>query len=331
MPCFHLIERAFPDRERLVLTNVPVASNAAPLEAVLKGGGFIHGSIAYPVGVRDPKALVTLAHQLRGLGIDTLVYLAASRGLRTAWRDLAYFRLCGFRHVIGIPLTRDLQNNRVDWQGVLERECHRLGRTLEELGHIDFNNREWWDLRLTAEERMSAASALQSMEGRPFLAVNTGGKALEKDWGEQNWSSLLHTLSERAQGYGLLFVGAREDVGRAEHCGAVWSSGPVVDVCGKLTPRESAAALERAHLFIGHDSGPMHLADAVGTPCIGLLGNYNRPKMWHPDGPQTQIIHHREGMAAITQEEVADAALPILGSKTIRAPTESNHPSSKER
>jgi len=93
LPCFHLIERAFPDAQRLVLTNVPVSNKAAPLEVILRDGGFIHGSIAYPRGTRDAVALLRLARRLRRTGADTLVYLGGSRGLAAATRDVMYFRL----------------------------------------------------------------------------------------------------------------------------------------------------------------------------------------------------------------------------------------------
>ncbi len=43
--------------------------------------------------------------------------------------------------------------------------------------------------------------------------------------------------------------------------------GMVINLCGGLTPRESAACFAKARAFLGHDSGPMHLADAVGTQC----------------------------------------------------------------
>jgi len=312
LPCFHLIERAFPDAERLVLTNVPVSDNAAPLEVILREGGFIHGTVAYPVGLRDPRALVRLAQKLRRQGADTLVYLAASRGLATVWRDVAYFKFCGFHRIIGAPTTPDLQRNRVDAGGELERESHRLGRTLAELGPINFGGRAWWDLRLTDAEQAAGATALGSLATQPFVAVNTGGKALAKDWGERNWTSLLRALGDRISGRGLVFVGAQEDCERARRLSTAWSSGSVLDLCGRLAPRESAAAIARADLFVGHDSGPLHLADAVGTPCIGLLGSYNRPKMWHPSGPRTMIIHRTDGLDTITPEAVVGAAVLAL-------------------
>jgi heptosyltransferase-3 len=312
LPCFHLIERAFPESERVVLTNVPVSSKAAPLEVILKEGGFIHGAIPYPVGLRDPRALGRLARRLRAQGATTLVYLAASRGLAAAWRDAAFFRLCGFRRIIGAPLTPDLQRNRIDADGELERESVRLARTLSPLGSIDLADRAWWDLRLTERERAVGESALDPLAGAAFVAVNTGGKAAEKDWGEANWTALLRELAERLPGRGLVFVGAREDSERAERLGAAWSAGPVLDLCGRLGPRESAAALRRADLFIGHDSGPLHLADAVGTPAVGLLGDYNRPKMWHPSGPGTRMLHRMTGLSTIAPGEVTATALAAL-------------------
>jgi len=76
-----------------------------------------------------------------------------------------------------------------------------------------------------------------------------------------------------------------------------------------LSPRQSAAVLTEARLFIGHDSGPMHLAAAVGTPTVGLFGNNNQPRKWHPFGPTARAVHDMRGMEFVT---VNDAILAIL-------------------
>jgi ADP-heptose:LPS heptosyltransferase len=109
-----------------------------------------------------------------------------------------------------------------------------------------------------------------------------------------------------------VFVGARDDSERSERLRACWPGAFAVDLCGRLTPRESAAVIERADLFIGHDSGPLHLADAVGTPCVGLFGSYNAPKIWHPSGVDTHIIHRMEGLSIIAPAQVIDVALQAL-------------------
>jgi ADP-heptose:LPS heptosyltransferase len=311
LPCFHLIERRFPTAERLVLTNHPVSAKAAPLESVLIAGGFIHGSITYPVSTRSPAQVLQLAKKLRALKTRTLVYLAASRGLANAWRDVTYFRLCGFTDIIAAPLSRDLQRNRSAPDGSVERESARLARTLAALGEIDLADRSLWDLRITAAEHDCADVALQQFAGQPFVAFNTGGKAEAKDWGPTNWATLMELLGERMPGRGLAFVGGGEDSDRARALAERWPVGPCLDLCGQLTPRETAAVLERASLFIGHDSGPLHLADAVGVPAIGLFGNYNQPQKWHPSGASSHIIHRMSGVHDISPREVAAIALAL--------------------
>ena len=108
-----------------------------------------------------------------------------------------------------------------------------------------------------------------------------------------------------------MFLGGREDQQRASALTEAWP-GPVVDLCGRLSPRESAAALSRAALFIGHESGVLHLADAVGTPAVGLFGDYNKPKMWHPRGPHTRVIHRLPGIKEISPTEVLAEVVELV-------------------
>src|ERR1700736_3562632 len=75
LPCFHKVAQVWPDAERIVLTNFPVSTKAAPLEVILREGGVIHEAIAYPVGTRSIGRLWPLATQLRNLNADVLVYL----------------------------------------------------------------------------------------------------------------------------------------------------------------------------------------------------------------------------------------------------------------
>ena len=60
LPCFHQIARSYPDARRILLTNVPVSTKAAPVEAVLRGTGIIDGVIAYPLSLRSPATLLSL-------------------------------------------------------------------------------------------------------------------------------------------------------------------------------------------------------------------------------------------------------------------------------
>lgn len=312
LPCFHKVAERFPSAERIALTNFPVSSKAAPLEAVLQGSGLVHRAMAYPVGVRAPARIWKLARELRRLRADTLVYLTPSRGLAAAWRDVVFFRLCGFRRIIGAPLSRDRQHARRDERGEYERECERLARCLDTLGPIDLADPGAWDLRLSDAERRAGEAVTAAFANRPYLAINMGGKVAKNDWGLANWQAMLRRVTGSCPGFGLLIVGAAEDAERAEAVRPCWS-GPVVDACGQLMPRVSAAAMAGAMLFVGHDSGPLHLAAAAGIPCVGLFGDNNPPRLWHPYGDAHRILHRMKGVMSITVDEVVSAVEQRLG------------------
>ncbi len=117
-----------------------------------------------------------------------------------------------------------------------------------------------------------------------------------KDWGRDNWRELLTRVASAFPNRALLLAGSPEESDASNFAAAHWQSsggGPVLNLCGRLTPRESAAAFARARLFVGHDSGPMHLAAAVGTPCVAIFAARNLPRQWFPYGSGHRILYHR--------------------------------------
>ena len=105
-PCFKLIRAFYPNHQILVLTNIPVSGNTAPLLSVLgENGSLVDGVIEYPVGTRSIKVLWSLAWQLRTLKPDALVYLMPRRPALLAWRDWLFFKLAAFVKIIGFPYT----------------------------------------------------------------------------------------------------------------------------------------------------------------------------------------------------------------------------------
>ncbi len=73
-----------------------------------------------------------------------------------------------------------------------------------------------------------------------------------------------------------------------------------------------AALLARADLFIGNDSGPGHVAAAVGTPTLTLFGPTD-PRLWRPHSPRTRTLQAAAGQwPALTVDSVLEAALKSL-------------------
>ena len=83
-----------------------------------------------------------------------------------------------------------------------------------------------------------------------------------------------------------------------------------IDLVGRLTLPEVVACLQRAHLFIGNDSGLMHLSAAAGTPTIGLFGPTDAAT-YGPAGPLATAVVG-VSMAAIEVDQVVEAARRLL-------------------
>jgi heptosyltransferase-3 len=312
LPALYAVARAFPGAERRMLTNFPVHAKAPAAAAILgemtgpDSEPLIAGFLRYTVGTRNPWELLKLWWSIRRFRPDALVYLAAARGVAAAERDAKFFRLCGIKQMIGVPLSEAMQRNFYGdatgdrWTGNLEPEAARLARNLQSLGETDLNDPQSWDLQLTAAERTATVRAIEMQSADALgaggaIAVSVGTKVQAKDWGRENWRALLTAVAAEFPGRTLLLAGAPEESDASEFASGGWRAaggGPVVNLCGKLSPRQSAEAFALADLFIGHDSGPMHLAAAVGTPCVAIFAARNIPRMWFPFGEDHRVLYH---------------------------------------
>ena len=295
LPLLHLVARVFPNARRYALTNFISNNKASHMSAVLGNSGLIHEYMSYPQGLRDIRQLLKLRMKIKSIRPDVLVYLAASRGQITAFRDAIFFKSCGIRKLVGVPYTKDQQNSK--WlpdNQCFEHESARLARCVSSLGDVRLEDVGSWDLHLTELEKLKAQEGASFIEScTPVIAVSVGAKVDVKNWGLLNWQDLIANLSRNHGGAALLmFIGAESDFEDSEKVGQFWI-GRKVNFCGALNPRESAAALEKALIFIGHDSGPMHLAAAVGTPCVSIFSARNKPGVWFPYGVGHRVIYHK--------------------------------------
>ena len=292
LPCLHLVARSFPNATRVMLTNVPVHGKAPSPATVIGESGLIHDYINYTVGTRKLADLVRMWRQIRRFAPDLLIYLTTPRGETALKRDLAFFRICGVRTVIGAPFG-DLASARCDEQtGMWEHEALRLARTVTSLGDANPSDLANWDLKLTIVETNRAEKSLAPLGGQPFFVAGIGTKMQAKDWGAGNWQALIRKMSIHFPDRSLVFVGAKEDVELSDQAGRDWR-GKVLNLCGQLSPRETAAVLRGAELFIGPDSGPMHLASLAGTPCAIAFSARGKPGLWYPFGNGHEVVYHK--------------------------------------
>lgn len=125
-------------------------------------------------------------------------------------------------------------------------------------------------------------------EEEKLIALNTGGTWPTKRWKIEGFAELADILNRQ---YGkVIFVGSKGDLDRVEKIKALMETDPVI-ATGKTTLKELAALLERCQLVISNDSGPVHVAAAVGTPTITIFGPSDDRK-YRPLGEEHYIVEN---------------------------------------
>jgi ADP-heptose:LPS heptosyltransferase len=151
----------------------------------------------------------------------------------------------------------------------------------------------------------------------PILALAPIAHQPGKSWPSDSWGELVRRLmaEPRFQGWRFMPVGGPGDHPPAAPALAV-AGDRSVDFVGKGDILASAAAIDRATLFVGNDSGLMHVSAALGKPTLGLFG----PTEWWlygPRGPRTAIAAsnpERGAFApieALTVDRVFEAVLAL--------------------
>lgn len=115
----------------------------------------------------------------------------------------------------------------------------------------------------TASDRAIARAALGDGHHRAPIVLHPGGSDPRKRWPAACFARLADALAE--QGHRCVVVGTEADV-----VGAVVAGSSAAEVASPLDLGALAAALARAPLVVGNDSGVRHLAEAVGAPTVGI-------------------------------------------------------------
>jgi lipopolysaccharide heptosyltransferase I len=120
-------------------------------------------------------------------------------------------------------------------------------------------------LPIAPEADAWAGQALQSLP-RPWLVLGVGARWQTKCWPPQHFAALAQRALDRFGG-SIILVGGGEDVALAQET-AQQLHGPILDKTGQTTLPQLAAILARADVMISNDTGPLHLAVALGRAVV---------------------------------------------------------------
>jgi heptosyltransferase II len=165
--------------------------------------------------------------------------------------------------------------------------------------------------------------------GRPLVAVCPGStNSRAKRWPAERFAAVADLLHERV-GAEVVLIGAREELDISEEVASHMRTRPVV-LTGQTDLSQTAAVLKASDLLVTNDTGPAHVAAAVGCPVVVIFGPTN-PVTTSPYSNTAQVVRsppdcapcmlrdcpidHR-CMTAITPEDVFERAAHALQLRT---------------
>lgn len=203
---------------------------------------------------------------------------------------------------------------------VIVRGGRRPGRRVEQLGEA-LGYRRTPMPRVWTSEAQQANAVATLPEGR-WLALGPTANWDGKIWPPERFVALAQALrSENLRP--VVFYGPGEDE-RARAEPVLKGLPDALDLGGNHALGDVAARLQRCALFVGNDSGLMHLAAAAGTPTLGLFGP-SRASEYAPAGRLARFVEAPgpEGhapMAGLDVAQVLKAATEILNEKSVFVP-----------
>ena len=132
-----------------------------------------------------------------------------------------------------------------------------------------------------------------------------GHPAPYKRWPATRWGEVAQGLAE--DGVGMVFIGDKSDAAVVAELTPTLPAGSFVNVSGQTSLRELASVLAACDLLVSGDSGPMHLAVAVGTPTVALFGATD-PKRHGPYGRRNAVLHDPAPGAMISGKRPTEEA-----------------------
>lgn len=272
-------------------------------------------TIVVPKGLRKaPKQLWHARQQLRELRIDVaLDPQSLTKSATLAWLSGASRRI-GFSAPIGREFAPWLNSELVT-----PRETHVVRRYLEVLRPLGVRATERdiaWNLPRNTESEVTIGGFLaRSGSTGEFAVINPGAGWDSKVWPAERYGEIARRLPIHS------FVTWSGDKER------VWAETIVADSKGHATLMPPTSLLDfttlvrQARLFIGSDTGPLHIAAAVGTPCVSMYGP-TRPEVCGPFGTGHVVLQaYAEELGSLRKEagRLSDAMLQITTQQVFSA------------
>ncbi len=289
MPALQLLKASFPQAS-ICLLSEREANGAVSADQILGGRGLVDVFEALPMTGGKLKRLFSrlrLIFKLRKQSFDLgIVLMPPYPPLTMALVDRfkLYLKLFGIKQIIAPEKIYDFNEKRLNVVDATLQVLSTLNLPLPPPNHAPY----MLPSRQNSEEEKIEADAIMAdaPEGSFRIAVALGTNMPAKQWPLEHFAQVLKRLCAKTSVWPFFFGGAAD----AKLASSLMDDG----ICGTLVTGRplsvAAAVMARCNGYFGHDTGVMHLAAALGKPCVALFSSRDPAGMWDPYGKGHTIL-----------------------------------------
>jgi heptosyltransferase-2 len=263
---------------------------------IVDGNPYLDSVITYDKDNMHKSWQRTLrfAHNLKKRKFDLALVLHPTNRVHLVTFLAGIPKRIGYGRKLGFLLTEMIKHTKHLGQK------HEVEYNLDLVRHLGIEPQDrslFMPIKPAAEEWAVQAFKQEGIkEGDKLLAIHPGASCPSKIWPNERFAEVADKLVEKC-GFKVLLISGPKDAGLA-HKVIKNMRHPAVDFSGRTSVAQLASLLKRCRLFISNDSGPVHIATAVGTPVISIFGRNQpglSPKRWGPVGENDKALHKDAG------------------------------------
>jgi len=304
-PAIRLLKKKFP-ASRIICVVSPwnkdiISGNPDIDEIIVYRASWFDRIGKKPFSLKETAVFIGQLRQKKiDLGID----------MRGDVRVIFLMWVAGIKYRVGYAFTGGgfLLNKAVPFEVDKRQDRHQIDHNIRLINAINFTIQEdgisrkmavfFSDIDKSNIERYLETNSIGQEDF--LIAIHPGTGLAVKCWPVEKFKMLIEQILQRYK-VKIVLVGGPSEVNYA----CELDCEGVVNAIGHTGIKQLMALLKRSNLFVGGDSGLMHIASAVGTPIAAIWSGQSRPSLWAPLSGENIIID--KPLADISVKDAMDA------------------------
>lgn len=297
IPAMVALRKRFPNARIVLLTTTSTTASSESVKKSLSGQArppwfdFVTPSLIDEVvffdGYDRQNMLTATGDAIRSFNPDALILLSPSlETFRQCLKKLVFFRVAGLRcPVFGWKLGQSYSYNVAVQHagGLMDHNVPTIAKRVFDCPGMPPFDRDALSFKLDiasdALDKIDQIWKEHELIGKRVVALFPGATFSHKRWPIPKYAEAIDRISQTHE-VAYVVLGSASDTSVTE--ALVQLKPNVINLTGQLNLMELAAFFSKANLYLGSDTGPMHIATAVGIPVVAIMNYQELPNSWEP-------------------------------------------------